>query len=275
MTWGTLSVFISNGTLTIQDNGGYESRNKSTIRLLQEAFEKYVPDSTVTRQFTIHTEDGPSENAEYSYAIASSNDIHKSLPSFIFDCWPEVGIQNYQRMFEDIIEAGKFPYVDNRVFWIGANTNTLRKEVCNLSVQYKQYVDFRMMSWNRSDPQALHKHTQSYVSLIDHCKYRVLIDLGAGGFSARLPLLLASGRPVLLADRKYENWFYWDGTLRPWVHYIPAGSTPESVFHAVLWTFQHPEEAKKIGENGQLYAKQYLTHDYAVKRYAELLWKIQ
>lgn len=154
-----------------------------------------------------------------------------------------------------MIQEGCHPPVDNRAFWIGANTNKLREETCKIAVHYPTYMDFRMMSWNRVDPNALYKHTPQYVSLVDHCKYRVLVDLGAGGFSARLPLLLASGRPLILAERTYESWFYWEESFQPWVHYIPGGSTSKSIIEAIHWTFLHSEQAKEIGFRGQEYAK--------------------
>lgn len=98
----------------------------------------------------------------------------------------------------------------------------------------------------------------------------MLVDLGAAGFSARLPLLFASGRPVILADRSVESWFYWE--MQPWVHYIPGGSTPESILTAVQWTIDHADDARRIGETGRTYAQTHLTADAAIRRCATLLW---
>ena len=105
------------------------------------------------------------------------------------------------------------------------------------------------------------------MSLVDHCAYRVLIDLGAAGFSARLPLLFASGRPVILLERPVESWFYWEMT--PWEHYIP--STQDTLLERVQWTVEHPEEADAIGRKGQAYAREFLTHEAIVRRCAQCL----
>jgi glycosyltransferase involved in cell wall biosynthesis len=86
-------------------------------------------------------------------------------------------------------------------------------------------------------------------------------------------LLFASGRPVVVASRTFESWFYWDTTLKPWVHYIPGGSSPESILRAVKWTVENPGRAEEIGRAGQAYAKEMLTYDCALKRYAKLLWQ--
>ena len=271
MSWGTLNVYYSKNKLSFKDNGSYESRSKSMI---EEAWKLYPPSNTETKEILIHLEDGYSERADFSYAIMCSKDIHKCLPHFIFDAWPEIGISDYQTTFNQILDASLRPIENNRVFWIGANTNKLRVSACELTKEYPNLVDFRMMNWNRKDPSALYKHTSEYVSLVDHCKYRVLIDLGAGGFSARLPLLFASGRPLILVDRKFESWFYWNNTLVEWVHYIPGGSTKENVLKAIQWTFEHPQEAIEIGIRGQEYAKQYLTHDAAIKHCAKTIWNV-
>jgi len=272
MTWGTVSVFIRPDGLRFEDHGGFEHRNPSTIQLIRDAWERYPPPAPVHSDVRIHTEDGFNSNAHYSYAITRPADVPRCFPHFLFDCWKEVGIASYQDTFDEMVSAGQMPYTDTRAFWIGANTNSLRVSACKMAANYPTIMDFRMMRWNRTDPGALYQHTSSYVSLVDHCRYRVLVDLGAGGFSARLPLLFASGRPVILADRTYESWYYWDGTMMPWVHYIPGGSTPKSIFDAVSWTLANPEQAEAIGKRGQNYAKEHLTHDAAVKRCAKLLW---
>lgn len=272
MSWGTLNVYYSKDQIRFKDNGSYESRSKSTIKMIQKAWELYKPSNIETKEILIHLEDGFSEKADFSYAITKPEQLHRCIPHFIFDSWPEIGIQDYESTFQQMIYAGNNNPIDSRVFWIGANTNPLRVSACKLANQYPNLMDFRMMSWNRKDPNALHKHTHEYVSLIDHCKYRVLIDLGAGGFSARLPLLFASGRPVILTDRIYETWFYWDNSLIPWVHYIPGGSTNESILKVVQWTFEHPDKAKEIGLHGQEYAKEHLSSSVVLFKCAKIIW---
>jgi glycosyltransferase involved in cell wall biosynthesis len=116
-----------------------------------------------------------------------------------------------------------------------------------------------------------------FVTLKDHCKYSILLDVRGWGFSARLPLLLATGRPIIIASRNHELWFYHDGTFIPWIHYIPAGDkygetiSHEAVAEAVKWAIEHPEEAAKIGKAGQEYAQKYLTRDAIIKKIGGIL----
>jgi hypothetical protein len=272
MDRGIVKVSFTGTDIRFVDYGGYESRNKSTIRMIADAWKAHRPSKLIFKQITIWTEDGFNPSCDFSYAIERREDLPRCIPHFMFESWPEVGIMRYSDTFRQMIEAGSVPPKDPRVFWIGTATNALRSDACDMSKQFPHLMDFRMMSWNRNSPDKLFENTPSYVSLVDHCRYRGLVDLGAGGFSARLPLLFASGRPVILADRQWESWFYWNNTLRPWIHYIPGGSTAETVREAVEWLFANPEEAEAIGRRGQQYALEHFTYESVLKRCANLLW---
>jgi hypothetical protein len=270
-----IDVQFSGTHFASKSHNGYESRNEATTRMLQTAWNTWIRNGSsfypTVKTFRIHTGDGFDETADMSYAIDTPGRLDRCMPSFVFDSWPEVGIDTYSAKFNQMIEASKQPHQFETVFWIGANTNQTRVDGCELASAYPDRMDFRMMKWNRQDPKSLHTHTPDYVSLVDHCKYRVLIDMGAGGFSGRLPLLFASGRPLILTTRRLENWFYWNGTLIPWVHYIPCDGSKTGILEAVDWTFSHKEEANQIGLQGQDYARTYLTHDAAIRRCAEIL----
>lgn len=103
------------------------------------------------------------------------------------------------------------------------------------------------------------------------------MDFGAAGFSARVPLLLASGRPVILVGRPEEAWFYWDGSLVPWVHYIPCGLkdgsdlTEGMIEETLEWTFENRGLCEQIGSNGRAYALANLTRAAAVARISRML----
>lgn len=265
-----LDVWISTNSLVFRDFGGYETRNPATMRMIREAWETYIRNPqplAKVRHITLTTGDQYKADMDFSYGVPSKDLVAKSVPSFVFEDWPEIGIPSYQAVFDAMVEAGSRPPTNPRVFWIGALTNPFRKTACEIARQYPDVMDFRLMQWNRSNPKTLSTNTPTYVSLVDHCAYRVLIDLGAGGFSGRLPLLFASGRPVILLDRPVESWFYWEMT--PWEHYIPC--TEETLVERVLWTVEHPEEAEEIGRRGQAYAREHLTHAMAVRRWADCL----
>lgn len=268
-----LAIRISPTVFEFHDLGGYESRNASTLRMLRDAWERYIrdPDAPPMTPVVLHfaTNDVYEPSMDFSYGVPSAQHANRCFPHFIFDGWKETGLPSYSHAFDAMVEAGKHPPRDPRVGWRGALTNLFRKDACALSAKYPASMDFQLIAWNRSTPSNLAAGTPTYVPLVDQCAYRVLIDLGAGGFSARLPLLFASGRPVILVERVCEAWFYWDMT--PWVHYIPSPATEAGLLETVRWTESHPEEAAAIGRRGQSYALEWLTYDAVLRRCADVL----
>lgn len=237
--------------------------------MLRDAWTRHLRPhlSPETRHLTFSTDDVYTPSVDFSYGIHSKADATRCFPHFLFDKWSETGIASYSQTVAEMAEAGTHPPRDPRVIWRGAPMTPFRIAACALAETRPSQMDFRLMNWNRTDPSDLAAHTPAYVSLLDQCAYRVAIDLGAAGFSARLPLLFASGRPVILLERPCEAWFYWEMT--PWVHYIPT--TQQGLLETVQWTVDHPEEADRIGRQGQAYAREYLTYDAVVRRCADVV----
>ena len=276
--YANLDIKFNNAVLQIGDHGGYESRHKSMINLIRDAWQTYIRNEgrpEPLRFFTLYTDDCFNPELHFSFAISQGGDLRRCMPNFIFDSWPSCGIEDYQSTFDEMVAEGSKPYEFERAFWTGviheAHPQTLRHLGSSLSVRRSDLIDFRPIEWGQRGPDQF-KRTPGYVSLPYHCKYRVLIDFGGIGFSARLPLLLASGRPLVILGRPQESWFYWDGSLIPWEHYIPCGpkdgvGTQEGDLESALqWTFENMVESEEIGARGRQYAVSNLTRSCAVKR---------
>jgi hypothetical protein len=270
--YSVLEIHYSNSFLRVEDHKGYESRHPSMIKLLHKAWEKHVKNnsSESIKYFSLYTDDIFNPNCDYSFAIQGPEFLKRCMPNFIFEGWPECGINDYQQTFDSLVASGFHEPSDDRAFWIGAISHLTdprpRLLGAQVASEHPQIFDFKIIDWsNRGLDQT--KHTKGYVSLQDHCRYRVLIDFGGAGFSARIPLLLATSRPVILVGHPQESWFYWDGSLVPWKHYVPCGSkngdllSADHIKDAIQWTFENREQAKLIGAEGQNYAKQKLNRD--------------
>lgn len=259
------------------DYGGFESRNLSTIFLIKKAWSKYVK-NTDQQQKTISIFTGDHYHHEYDYSYATfMGKSDRSFPSFIFDSWPEVGLKNYDDVFDQMIQEGKKQHEDERVFWIGAETNPCRRVAYNIFQQEKEsnLADIKLIGWDKTNPEKL--YSEDYVSLQDHCKYRVLIDFPGCGFSARLPLLLASGRPVIIFGRQQDQWYYWSDEFIPWEHFIPCGNKDGSgvkentILESIQWTFDNKEKAENIGKNGQKYAIKNFSKNAIIEKIGSIL----
>lgn len=283
--YGHLDVHYDNRFLRFEDHTAYESRNPSMMKLIKDAWESRVRNDhprEPIKYFRLYTDDVFNPYAHYSFSSRCAETARRSMPNFIFEDWPECGIDSYERVFNEMVFAGDLPYMDDRVFWIGNTAMEVaaydrRRMGGKVARLHPDMFDFRTIRWKHGPDQ--HKVTPEYVTLSYHCRYRVLIDFGGVGFSARIPLLLASGRPLILVGHPEEAWFYWDGTLVPWEHYIPCGSKDGSdlnenvIFEAMEWTFKNPDEARGIGHRGRRYALNNLTRRAAVARIGEMMVK--
>ena len=100
------------------------------------------------------------------------------------------------------------------------------------------------------------------------------------GFSARVPLLLHSGRTLLYVEREVSS-FVSDGSveagvpaIRPWVHYVPVNADLSNLVERARWLLTHPEAAANIAKRGQEHAQRYLTYAAAVEATRIILWKV-
>ena len=283
--YANIDFWFNNRAVRGEDFGGYESRNRSAINLIREAWTSEVQNDDPPeplRFFTHFTDDIFNPLAHFSFAARDAETAGRSMPHFIFDAWPECGISDYQATFESMAASGLGRWEDDRAFWIGSMFDHQKYPQCNrhlglrVAERNPDTLDYRVIEWkNRGAEQC--GSTPGYVKLVDHCRYRVLVDMPGIGFSARLPLLLASGRPVVVVGRPNEAWFYWDGSLVPWEHYIPCGPkdgwgfAESDLEEAIAWTFLHPEEADAIGRRGREYAFSNLTRSAAVSRIGRML----
>jgi hypothetical protein len=192
------------------------------------------------------------------------------------DAWPQVGIGSFDGLRASLVEVGQAPPTDRRAFWAGAKTHAFRRQLLEWGANHSDIADFRSVEWQRTDPSDLASHTPTYVSLVQHAEWAVLVDAPGGGHSARLPLLFATGRPVIAIDRPHETEVFW--RLMPWVHYIPSEATLESLAAAVRWAVvEHPEEAAAIGKAGQAAILSMTSHEAVDAWTAERMsrWSLQ
>jgi hypothetical protein len=100
-------------------------------------------------------------------------------------------------------------------------------------------------------------------------RWSALLDVEGKGYSGRLKLLLHSGRPVLVQDRPWREWF-WD-SLVPMEHYVPVRRDLSDLVTQARWVQQHPHEAADIGRAGQKLARQLLTRRSAAEQWSRVL----
>ena len=248
---------------------GWESRGSSTMSLVFDADSR----GWLCRPLDAMVYIADVFNADASFSTAgSAADKDRIVPPYSFYDWPEVHIFGYEAMIRKIVSASKISPIYPKLFWAGFETNQFRKVAAEWAKNVAN-VEFRLMAdWDRTDP--AHLQHSMRVSLPSHTKYAALVDLPAAGFSARLPFLLASGRPLIIVERPQEQWFYWDVDgegISPWVHYVPSAATTDGLAAAWMWIQDHPADAHAMAARAQHYVLYNLSTEVVLCRFATRL----
>jgi len=255
-----------NGELIFTDNGGYESRNPSTMWCIRQADAVYKwPDFT---EIKLVTDDY--ENADTDYTYSKQNSFNRLIPDFTFHAWPETGLTDYNTFVDAISAAGLQPAIKNCVGWIGnPNTNVRRNLLLQIGGAHPDMFELTGMRW-RGGPQGQQMNATRYISTPDLVQtYAVLLDIEGVGFSARLKHLLWSHRPVLLVDRPHKEFFF--QYLKEWIHYIPVKRDLSDLVEITRWTFDNYEKACVIANNAYEFCQKYLTRDACYKQWDSVI----
>ncbi len=256
-------------------NTGYETRNESVMNLIKWCDEKYdLPNFNPIIIGTGDTKKQQTKKIQYSF---SSLDGKNTIPDFNFDHWRQVKLFNYEKSTKELNEIDLDNYEELKVGWIGScRTSRIRHKAFIMGERYPKMFDIKDSgSWEKNKKkktdvlEAKNKNFMSIKELAE--KYAILIDIEGFGYSGRLKYLFHTGRPVLLVDRPYKEFFY--DKLEPYVHYIPVDRRLSNLMRQTDWVIRNYDRAKKIGLNGRYFAQEYLTRDYAMKFYKQICEK--
>ena len=263
-----LTAVKEKNILSFSNYGGFEERNESVIKYIQEA-DKFIDKQDY--EFMVYTQDVPIFNWQ-SYSVLNfatiTEDYSLTCPDFVFDRWKSVGIEDYESEYNKLIEAGKTNYLENKIGWIGSVTGTAREKFFNYIHEndFKfcdfSFTKFRVINGRVTAPNFLTLEQQVM-------KWKYLLDIEGAGWSARFKLLLWSGRPVFLIDRIYKEFFY--KHLVPWEHFIPVKndfSDLESNFNKVdsdLQLYRH------ISQESRKFCEKWLTKKAAVSQWVSVI----
>jgi hypothetical protein len=265
------------GKLSFDDFGGFQSRNPATQSLLTEAADAVRGELTKSFSIGILTNDYPgqidTETRCFAYCRAVEQQNVIAIPDFLFRSWPECGIDDYESTVDKILQESRKPPVDDRLLWIGnVATHPTRRQFLEIA-QGEARIDARAMDWlppeKTDDSARAWRPAGGFISLPDHCRYRMLIDLQGRGFSARLKLLLFSGRPLFIQARRWHQYFF--ENLEPFVHFIPVEEDLSDLSAQIDWVETHPVRAALIAAEAQRFARANLRRHHAVQYLAERL----
>ena len=267
--------------LQIEDFGGYQSRHEHTISVMRSAMTKYEHD-LIGRvfDFYIYTGDNPERVAPLgpdvpvlAYSVTDKTTPNVlTIPDHIFGGWPEAGIDSYEESTAAITQAGlPAPSID-KLFWIGCTaTHPSRSALMDIGAQYPEDMHFVGMGWHATYT-GKKQDTTAFVSLPDHCKYSMLIDIRGNGYSGRLKMLMHANRPVFVVGSPFSEFF--SPALRPFENYVPVRSDMSGLVDLIAEVKSNPELARRLSDGATRLAREHLTLDRALECWKYVLERI-
>lgn len=275
----SIDIFKKNGKIIWKYlNPGYETRNDSTIWCVLQADKIYNWEDF--DKINVNTCDSTTKDYQHAYSCYTGS-IENLIPDFNFHCWPQVGLDDYNKDIEDIHNAGLIPPKTEKIGWHGCTGGLeVRENFKKIADSHKNL--FRAVDnkkWNKTgktkEVEGLYRKsdilkTYHYISMCDQVKnYKFLIDIEGRGYSGRLKFFLWSHRPVLLVDRLFKEYFYKD--LIPWEHYIPVKRDLSDLIEKAEWCNENYEKALEIAEKAYEFSKQHLTREACYSRWNEII----
>jgi hypothetical protein len=285
-TYQRLDMGWANGTLCITGTG-WQTRAQSTVSMIEGALkllnETHRPLNPFTR-LSINIGDGTQTACEATFAYSVPVDSPpgcktRLIPDFSFLAWREAGLlPNFTGLVNLLSEAGQIAPMENKCGWAGnLNTNPERAKFADKADSLHEYLDLVV-------PQVNTGTEGGRISLTDQVKrWACLIDIQGHGYSGRLPLLLHSGRPVIVVDREGEHHLdrVWTAEnlpekLEAWKHYIPVSHSLADLEGRLRWVLDSGNQAavEKIVNNAVEFARTYLTLDVAIAGLAAQMYSV-
>ncbi|MFN2606298.1 MAG: glycosyl transferase family 90 [Acidimicrobiales bacterium] len=251
---------------------GFQTRHEAVLALVDPADQQH--NGPAFGPVLIHTDDRPigaigDDWRSYAFCTAPGY-LDVAVPDFVFGGWPEVGIDDFDDTAASMAAAGDQPAELAVAGWIGScGLHPVRSALLRLSEAHPDLLDVHDITWVYN-PSGLQTVKQNHLSLPEQVRrWNALVDVEGKGYSGRLKLLLHSGRPVLVQDRPWHEW-YWD-SLVPMKHYIPVRRDLSDLLDRARWVQQNPQEAVQIGRAGQKLAQRLLTRASAVDEWGRVL----
>ena len=107
-------------------------------------------------------------------------------------------------------------------------------------------------------------HGENMVELYMQHKFALHLDGETAPFLV-LPMQLLAGLVVLKPDTPNHQWFY-DG-LQPYEHFVPVKSDLSDLTTKIEWLRHNPDQAKKISENAQVFARYHFNPETVTKKF--------
>ena len=259
------------------DYGSVALRNMSTIKMFSIVMSRLKNKLSRNFKIVVQTGDLVRETNQEIWAYTRFKNIQpnvKLIPDFFFDCWKEIGCENFDQWTHKIVENSKKTPEFNKLFWSGAlDLNVPARHKFYELAKKNDKLECQPITWQRDKWIPNHEILNDRkITLLEHPKYKYLIDLPCAGYSGRFKALLFTGRPVFKVEDNFEEFFYKD--LKPFEHYIPVKNDLSDLEKQLNWAENNYEQALEIANNAQDYAIKNLNMEKCIEYIEKMILEI-
>ena len=257
----SIVIYIDNDycnlTINYKSSENIIDTNNDLFKIIKESWEKYIKDNIVdkTIKCIISTGNTFIKDIRYKKSLSvcgTKEDLDYLLPNYNFASFPILNIDNYEEKIKEIIKISKEKYTNEKILYFNLNNNKLDEK-------YKKNIICENYN-NYNKNEIFYELIKNKILLIDD--YNLL------------PYVLATGRTIILLEKEEKDWFFYNETFIPWIHYIPIDDFAQ-LNKIIEYTINNKAQCDKIGKMGQEYVLKYLNKEKILERIAEVLLKIK
>lgn len=181
-------------------------RDDGLKKILEGARRFLLDDGFLYRDWhvRVHTHDFPTKKRHggpLEFQTVSDAGGAELFPDWVFGGWWHMGMSEWDPFVRELADAGRAPPSDDRAYWKGAHLGVQQRAVYSeLCASSPERFAGGFMNWG---PNGKHNN---FTPMKDQCGHAVLVDLAGVGYSGRLKMLAFTGRPMIVADRRWWSW---------------------------------------------------------------------
>ena len=190
-------------------------------------------------------------------------------PDYTFGGWREIGGHDFDSTCREISQAGESKSITDKLGWYGAVwSHPNRARLLEIGRQFPDRMEIvDLQYFGRAGVRAAPGVGLTMKEQVERFQY--LIDVEGIGYSGRLKYLLHSGRPILIQDRPWREWYF--SQLQPWTHFAPVRRDLADLPFVLDRLDADPALRARIGEASRAFAAKHLTAAAATAKWTALL----
>lgn len=183
-------------------------RNESTLRIVEGAAGILKSEGSLRRDWRVriysadHRSGYAKERGLLEFqTIGDSLSTPDLFPDWNFGGWWHIGMKEWDPFVLSLAAAGSRPPEDRRAYWRGNHMGIpQRARYVELCASDPGRFAGGFMEWGAQGA------SKGFVPMEEQCRHAVLVDLTGLGYSGRLKMLGFTGRPLIVAHRRWWCW---------------------------------------------------------------------